>query len=107
MFRRRISRTGAGDGRKAIPAGLCGEGADSLFGVGLASAIHEAEFARRWLPSSGLRGAAAGLCRMLGMERLAGALRLANRLNDFTDLEHPVNQAASFADWEATRSLFR
>ena len=98
-----LARAMAGRG---VPAGLCGEGADSLFGVGLASAIHEAEFARRWLPSSGIRAAAAGLCRTAGMERLAGALRLANRLHDFTDLEHPVNQAASFADWEATRACF-
>ena len=39
-----LARAMAGQG---VPAGLCGEGADSLFGVGLASAIHEAEFARR------------------------------------------------------------
>ncbi len=91
---------------RGVPAGLCGEGADSLFGVGLASAIHEAEFARRALPSRGLRGAAAALCRALGVKRLAGALRLSNGLNDFTDLEHPVNQAASFADWEAVRACF-
>jgi asparagine synthase (glutamine-hydrolysing) len=89
-----------------VSAGLCGEGADSLFGVGLASAIHEAELARRALPSRSLRGAAAGLCRALGMERLAAALRLSNSLNDFTDLEHPVNQAASFADWQAVRACF-
>jgi asparagine synthase (glutamine-hydrolysing) len=91
---------------RGVPAGLCGEGADSLFGVGLASAIHEAEFARRALPLQGLRNAAAAVCRTLGMERCAGALRLASRLNDYTDLEHPVNQAASFADWDAVRACF-
>ncbi|HBI46015.1 MAG TPA: hypothetical protein DDY78_24640 [Planctomycetales bacterium] len=98
-----LARAMVGQG---APAGLCGEGADSLFGVGLASAIHEAEFARRALPSRGLRSAAAALCRTLGMERLAGPLRLANALNDFSDLEHPVNQAASFADWAAARACF-
>jgi asparagine synthase (glutamine-hydrolysing) len=98
-----LARAMVGQG---VPAGLCGEGADSLFGVGLASAIHEAEFARRALPSRALRRAAAVLCRTLGMSRLAGALRLANGLNDFTDLEHPVNQAASFADWDAARLCF-
>jgi asparagine synthase (glutamine-hydrolysing) len=98
-----LARAMVGQG---APAGLCGEGADSLFGVGLASAIHEAEFARRALPSRSLRRAAAALCRTLGMERLAGALRLGNGLNDFTDLEHPVNQAASFADWAAARACF-
>jgi asparagine synthase (glutamine-hydrolysing) len=98
-----LARAMVGQG---VPAGLCGEGADSLFGVGLASAIHEAEFARRVLPSRGLRRAAAAFCSTLGAERLAGALRLANGLNDFTDLEHPVNQAASFADWAAARACF-
>ncbi len=40
------------------------------------------------------------------LERMAGALRLASRLNDFTALDHPVNQAASFADWDAVRTCF-
>ena len=99
----RLARAMVGQG---VSAGLCGEGADSLFGVGLASAIHEAEFARRALPSRGLRGAAAALCRAVGMRRFAGILRLANSLNDFTDLQHPINQAASFADWDAARFCF-
>ena len=95
-----LARAMAGQG---APAGLCGEGADSLFGVGLASAIHEADFLRRWLP---LRGAASGLGRALGWRRLADACRLADRLNAFSDLDHPVNQAASFADWDAVRACF-
>jgi asparagine synthase (glutamine-hydrolysing) len=92
--------------RQGAPAGLCGEGADSLFGVGPASAIHEADFMRRWLPWRGPRRAAAAICGALGRRRLASVFRLANTLNDFSDLEHPVNRVASFADWEATRACF-
>ena len=91
---------------RGASAGLCGEGADSLFGVGPASALHEADFARRWVPGRTLRVAAAAVCGGLGWGRLAGVFRLAERLNDFTDLEHPVNRVASFADWEATRDAF-
>ena len=91
---------------RGVSAGLCGEGADSLFGVGPANALHEADFARRWIPGEALRAAAGTTCGALGLGRLAGIFRLANRLNDFTDLQHPVNQIASFADWEATRDVF-
>ena len=28
-------------------------------------------------------------------------------MNDFNDLEHPVNRVASFADWDAVRDVFR
>ena len=91
---------------RGAPAGLCGEGADSLFGVGPASAIHEADFVRRLLAARALRSAAGAACGALGLGRLAGVFRLANRLNDFGDPEHPVNRVASFADWEATRDAF-
>ena len=98
-----LARSMAGRGSTA---GLCGEGADSLFGVGPATAIHEANFARRWVPGGAVRGAAASLCNLLGRRRLAGVFRLSNCVGDLSDLEHPVNRIASFADWEATRSAF-
>jgi len=94
------ARAMAGQG---APAGLCGEGADSLFGVGLANAIHEADFVRRRVP---LRRAAAGVFGALGWGRLAEACRLADRLTAFGDLDHPVNRVASFADWDAARACF-
>ena len=89
-----------------VSAGLCGEGADSLFGVGPASDIHEAEFARRCIPGRALRDAAGATCGAFGLRRLAGVFRLSNALNDFSDLDHPVNRIASFADWETTRDVF-
>ncbi|HVS39942.1 MAG TPA: asparagine synthase-related protein [Gemmataceae bacterium] len=91
---------------RGAPAGLCGEGADSLFGVGPASDIHEAGLVRRCIPGRMLRGAAGAACGAVGWSRLAGVCRLSNRLHDFADLDHPVNRVASFADWDMTRSVF-
>ena len=99
----RLARAMAGQG---APAGLCGEGADSLFGLGPGDEIHEAALARRWLPGRGTRAAAAAACGAAGLRRTAGVFALANRIDDFTDLQHPVNRVASFADWDATAAAF-
>jgi asparagine synthase (glutamine-hydrolysing) len=92
--------------RDGISAGLCGEGADSLFGVGLANQFHNAGVLRRLLPVPLVRGLAGGLARRLGWSRLAATCRLANGLDDFADLEHPVNRVAAFADRAAALACF-
>ena len=97
-----LARAMAGQG---AAAGLCGEGADSLFGVGPAVTIQEAAFFRRAAPRT-LRRAAAGLSAALGWGRWEEPLRLADGLSDFEDLQHPVNRVASFADWPAARACF-
>jgi asparagine synthase (glutamine-hydrolysing) len=89
-----------------IPAGLCGEGADSLFGLGLANQIHNAGVMRRLLPARFLRAFASGVASRVGWGRLAATCRLADRIDDFTDLEHPVNRVAAFADWSAVTACF-
>src|SRR5262249_10223168 len=35
---------------RSVPVGLCGEGADSLFGIGAADLLRNARSIRRWLP---------------------------------------------------------
>jgi len=87
-------------------AGLCGEGADSLFGLGLANQVHNARTLRRLLPSRWLRSLAGATSRALGWDGLARTCRLANGLDDFADLRHPVNQVAAFTDWEAAEACF-
>ena len=94
-----LARTLKADG---IPAGLCGEGADSLFGLGLSNDIHDARVLRRLLPSAGLRKLVKGVAGVLGRGRLAALCRLADQIDDFTDLEHPINRVAAFTDHEAT-----
>jgi asparagine synthase (glutamine-hydrolysing) len=87
-------------------AGLCGEGADSLFGLGLANKVHNAEVMRRLLPGGPLRSLVGRACGLFGWPLVAGTCRLASRLDDFGDREHPVNRVAVFTDWEAADACF-
>ncbi len=87
-------------------SGLCGEGADSLFGLGLADELHNAEMMRRFVPSSWLRRGGALVAEFCGRRHLASALRLANHTNDWNYLLHPVNRVAAFTDWEAVEACF-
>jgi asparagine synthase (glutamine-hydrolysing) len=86
--------------------GLCGEGADSLFGVGLANQIQNARIVRALLPLSVLRRTVASVTALLGWHRVASTCRLANGIADYSDLNHPVNRVASFADWDSVEACF-
>jgi asparagine synthase (glutamine-hydrolysing) len=92
--------------RHGVSAGLCGEGADSLFGLGLANHVHNAGVLRRLLPLAPLRQAAGLLSGGLGWDRLAYTCRLAQHLEDFAWLEHPVNRVAAFTDWPSVEATF-
>jgi asparagine synthase (glutamine-hydrolysing) len=98
-----LARSMAGLG---LRTGICGEGADSLFGLGLANQIHNAELLRKLAPTKPVRAAAALLAGLLGSPRLRSTFRLANGLGSLEDLEHPVNQIAAFTDWKAVRECF-
>jgi asparagine synthase (glutamine-hydrolysing) len=103
IYFRRLGRALADRG---VTAALCGEGADSLFGVGSTADLQTAEALRRFLPwrfGRRLASAAAGLA---GHPRLPGHLDLAGRLGDFEHPGHPVNQVAVFADLRAAHACF-
>jgi asparagine synthase (glutamine-hydrolysing) len=89
-----------------VSAGICGEGADSLFGVGLANQVHNARTLRRLLPWRPLRGLAASFAQAVGWGPLAHTCRFADRLTDWGWLDHPVNRVAAFADWAAVEACF-
>jgi asparagine synthase (glutamine-hydrolysing) len=89
-----------------VSAGLCGEGADSLFGVGLGNQIHNARVLRQILPAKPLRQLAAIVAGVLGWGPLAHTCRLADHLNDWTWRDHPVNRVAAFTDWAAVEACF-
>jgi asparagine synthase (glutamine-hydrolysing) len=91
---------------RGVQAGLCGEGADSLFGLEVANKIHNALVLRRWVPLRTLRQLGAAACGLLGWNLLGATFRLANTLYDITDLRHPVNRAAVFTDWEVAEKCF-
>jgi len=88
------------------PSGLCGEGADSLFGLGLANRLHNAGLVHAALPLAPLRWGVAQLAGLAGWDGLRDACRLAGKLHDSASLDHPVNQVAAFADWAAVRDCF-
>jgi asparagine synthase (glutamine-hydrolysing) len=87
-------------------AGICGEGADSLFGLEVATTLQNAARLRRRVPGRLLRRLGAGLCDLLGRNLRSATMRLANSLHDLADLEHPVNQVAAFSDAEAHAACF-
>lgn len=99
----RLAQVMASDG---VSAGLCGEGADSLFGVGMANQIHNAQLVRRYLPGRPLRAAAAVIASSVGYSRLAATLRLSYQFEKYSCLNHPVNQVAVFTDLELVTRCF-
>jgi asparagine synthase (glutamine-hydrolysing) len=89
-----------------VPAVLCGEGADSLFGLGLANQVHNARVLRKILPAAPLRRLAAIFSQAIGWSRLAHTCRFADRFDHWDWPDHPVNQAATFTDLAATQACF-
>src|SRR6185312_3426578 len=61
-----------------VTSGLCGEGADSLFGLGLANQLHNARVLRRLVPSAWLRRSGALVSDLFRWTNLAATFRLAN-----------------------------
>lgn len=97
-----LARAMAADG---VTTGLCGEGADSLFGIEN-GALHEARLLRRLVPFRPARWLGRILAGRLGAERLRRGLDLADRLNAFADFDHPVNRVATFAHWPSVEACF-
>jgi asparagine synthase (glutamine-hydrolysing) len=98
-----LARHMANDG---VRAGLCGEGADSLFGLGLANRLHSANAVETWLPIPFLRPVAASMCGLLGRSDIAAAIRLAGRTRMLASTDHPINQVAVFTDLPAAVESF-
>lgn len=98
-----LARTMTAEG---MPAGLCGEGADSLFGMGLADTLHTARWIRRLLPLRSFRRLGGSLARAAGCECLPEAFDVAEFVDDPEHWEHPFNRAAVFADWDAVQACF-
>ena len=89
-----------------VTTALCGEGADSLFGLDIAGAYQLARMIRILIPLRGLRRAGAILATWAGRDYLPDCFRLADWLGDPTLSEHPVNKVASFADWNLAELCF-
>jgi asparagine synthase (glutamine-hydrolysing) len=91
---------------RGVTTGLCGDGADSQFGLTLANQVHYARLLRCLLPLAPLRSGLAWAATALGWGRLHEHLWLANHLHDHADERHPLNQITAYTDWEAVRACF-
>ncbi len=98
-----LGRTMAERGERTA---LLGEGADSLFGLGVATTIQNAGLLRTLFPTPLLRRVGATLAGWLGRPRVRGYFDLAGYLHDYERLEHPVNRVAVYADWPAVEACF-
>lgn len=93
-------------GRRGRPIGLCGEGADSLFGTGWTDILQRARRMRKVVPSALLRQWLGGLAARLGRRHAHDALELAARVDDIEHALHPINQIGAFTDLPAVRACF-
>lgn len=89
-----------------ISAGLCGEGADGLFGSDLADLLYYANNQKYRLRSSCLRSVAATMASMIGKHNWASVLELSNHISNPSWMRHPLNTAAAFTDWDSVTACF-
>jgi asparagine synthase (glutamine-hydrolysing) len=91
---------------QGFATGLCGEGADGLFGVGSATTIQYARMFERLVPARVLRRLGSRLAAALGRTTIQAAFDLAGRVDDLEHLEHPANQISAFTEWPMVTACF-
>ena len=92
--------------KRGSAAGLCGEGADGLFGNTDILFVANAHRQARQIPSRLLRYAAASAAQIIGRPYRAATLRLANHLDDLNWFQHPINTNGAFTDWKSVTKCF-
>jgi asparagine synthase (glutamine-hydrolysing) len=91
---------------KGISAGLCGEGADGLFGSDAQTVLRSARQLKGRFPFGSVRGALAIVARLFGKDYSANALDLSRHYADTTWPRHPVNMVVAFTDVESIYRSF-
>jgi asparagine synthase (glutamine-hydrolysing) len=86
--------------------GICGEGADGLFGIESASRLQMATLIRAALPFPRLQQLGAKWAAQLGRTELAASFGLASHVKDWTNWQHPINQVAAFTDRDSIEACF-
>ncbi|MDR0609312.1 MAG: asparagine synthase [Planctomycetaceae bacterium] len=93
--------------KAGFEAGICGEGADGMFGNSCPDDILSALIWQRKIPVPIIRSLAATLLdRIKPQNYYAPILRLANHITDFDYPQHPQNNAAAFTDFNRVEELF-
>jgi len=91
---------------RGVSTALCGEGADSLFGLPSADLLRTAQRIRSWLPAAALRQPLGAVARLCGRKFFASACQTAGVVHDERAWTHPLNQAAVFTDLPAVAACF-
>lgn len=89
-----------------IAFGICGQAADALFGSPWGDYIHRARWVQRLVPFAWSREALGYAAAALGKPYWSKACRLANFLDDPTQVDHPINHHDAFGDFDAVRACF-
>src|SRR5262249_6590021 len=92
--------------RHGVDAGLCGQGADALFGLGSAGILDTARVVHALTPFPALRRLASALGSLPGLGSLREYCRLADVFDDPAHLTHPLNQVGAWTDWDAVTDCF-
>jgi asparagine synthase (glutamine-hydrolysing) len=91
---------------RGVTTALCGQAADSLFGIQLAARFVSARALRALVPSRHLLGFLGKLAALVNRENLIDVCRIAADLGDPVSRFHPFNRVAVFTDWNAIDACF-
>ena len=93
--------------KAGFDSGICGVGADGLFGAGASSTILKARHLQRTLPSSIFRASLACLLNLLKPNNGRSLLlTLSCHIDDLNWESHPLNQSGIFTNTETLHRLF-
>lgn len=92
-----------GDG---VVTGLCGQGADAIFGSPWGDGIYRASWVNRIFPLRGIQSLLLRSAQILGKVYWADAIRLAEHVDDLSWPDHPVNRHDTFGDGKAVERCF-
>ena len=89
-----------------ISAGLCGEGADELFGNEDAALLQCSGGLRQRVPTRALRWLGQRASKVFRHGHASHTFRLSNVLGDEGDVDHPLNSAAAFTKFASVARCF-
>jgi asparagine synthase (glutamine-hydrolysing) len=88
------------------PVGVCGQGADALFGLGWVTMLRRAQAVRRWLPFRFLRRWALRMAGRRATPFRQQYMTLADHLDDPESPHHPLNLVAAYGTWSDVTACF-
>lgn len=103
VYFRQLARAMVSQG---FSTGLCGEAADSLFGLSLTTDIQMATLFRALCPGTLLKRMGGLAARALRKPWLAYAFELAGFLDEEDRLDHPLSTVSIHTDWDQVEACF-